>query len=129
MAIDQPLALLREDRLAPHRVTFEPRPRRVVVEGESAQDHRRRLGALLEVSLLANEVLRLDLGPGQSGFNQIEFLLELVAVGAVALFQPSGRAVNANANRRDPMRLASLPDRIPQTRSLLERHVDFPAQL
>src|SRR5205807_3478976 len=83
----------------------------------------------LQVGLLADEVLRFDLGPGQSGLHQVELLLQLVAVGAVALLEASCGAVDADANRRDSVRLTGLPDRVPEPSALLERHVDFPAQL
>src|SRR5207302_8284577 len=129
MPVDNPLSLGRQHRLAPHREALESRSGGVVVDGERAEDDGRRFSALLEVGLLADEVLRLYLGPGQSGFHQVELLLELVAVGAVALLQPTGGAVDADANRRDSVRLAGLPDRVPEPCPLLEGHVDFPAEL
>src|SRR5439155_13610569 len=51
------------------------------------------------------------------------------AVGAVAFFEATGGAVDADADRRDAERLAGLPDQVPQACALLEGHVQFPAQL
>src|SRR5438128_7364535 len=122
--VDEPLALRGHDGLAAHHESLESRARGVVVDCQGAERDRRRLGALLEIGLLADEVLRFDLGPGETGLHQIELLLQLVAVGAVALLEPAGRPVDANADRRDPVRLARLPDRIPEPLPLFEWLVD-----
>src|SRR5205823_10293285 len=112
--VDEALALRGQHRLAAHHEALEARARRVVVDRQGAERDCGRLGALLEIDFLADEVLWLDLGPGETGFHQVELLLQLVAVGAVALLQPAGRAIDADPDRRDPMRLAGFPDRIPQ---------------
>src|SRR6202011_2838097 len=74
-------------------------------------------------------ILRLHLRPGEPRLDQGKLLLQLVAVGAITLLQPAGRAVDADPDWRDPMRLAGLPDGVPQPRPLLEWDVDFPTKL
>ena len=61
----------------------------MVVDGEGAQHRGRLLLALLEVGLPADEVRRLHLRALHAGLDDGPLGVELVAVGAVALLQPT----------------------------------------
>ena len=55
-------------------------------------------------------------GPGHPRLDQRVVRGQLVAEGAVALFQPAGGAVHADADRHQPVRGARRPERVPQLR-------------
>src|SRR5207342_2955196 len=84
---------------------------------------------LLEIRLAADEVGLLDLRAEHVGLDQVEFELELGAVRAVTLLEPPGRAVDADPERDDAMRLTCLPERVPQPGTLFHRDVQLPAEL
>ena len=122
-------AVARQDRLAAHHVALAPVARSVVVDGERAQ-HGGRLGlALAHVRLLADEVLVLDLAPRHPGLDDVVLAVELEAERAVALLEPAGGRVDADAGGHDPVRRAGLRDHVPQPRALLDRHVELPAEV
>ena len=129
LGVDQALASERQDRLAAEHVTRRPVRRRVRVHGQRAQHRARRLGPLAQVRLLADERLFLHLRPGHAGLGQRVVRGELGAERAVPLLQPPGRAVHADAGRHQAVRLARLPQRVPQPGALLDRRVQFPAEL
>ena len=98
------------DRLAAERVALARRsPRRVVVDRERAEDRGRLLLAVAQVRLLADEVLLLHLRPLHAGLDDVVLGLELGAVGAVALLEPPGRAVDADPAGRQAVRLRRPP--------------------
>src|SRR5260370_11824560 len=84
---------------------------------------------MAQVRRLADEVLVLDARRRHAGLDDVVLGLELVAVRAVALLQAACRAVYANAARHQSMRPPRLPQRVPQLESLLDRHVQLPAQV
>src|SRR5699024_4481386 len=75
-----------------------PAGARVVVDGERAQ-HGLRLGlTMLDVRVLADEVLGLDLRPAHPDLDDAAFGVEFGPERAVALLDPSGGAVDAEAD-------------------------------
>jgi hypothetical protein len=80
------LAVRRQDRLVAEHVALDPGGRRVVVDGERAQECSRLLGALLQVGVFPDEVLLLDRGARHARLDEVVLELQLRAVGAVALF-------------------------------------------
>src|SRR5437660_9279113 len=82
-----------------------------------------------EVRLLADELLALDLPPRHVGLDDGVVRVELEAERAVRLLEPARRAVDADARRHDSVRPAGLPDRIPELRAFVERHVELPAEI
>ena len=129
LGVDQRVAVTGEDRLAAEHVALDPAARGVIVDGQGAHVRHRLLLAVAHVRLLADEVLLLDLAPRHPRLDDVEVGLELGAVGAVALLQPSGGAVHADARRDDAVRLAGLGDDVPQPRALLHRDVQLPAEV
>src|SRR5207245_4620257 len=127
--VDERPAVRRHDRLAPLRVSLESRLRHVVVDRQGAEGGRGRLRPLLAIRLLSDEVLLLDLRPGQPALDQVELLLQFVAVGPIALLEPAGRGVDANPDRGNAVPLAGVPELVPDPGALLEGHVNLPAEL
>src|SRR6185312_4475011 len=84
---------------------------------------------LRQVGVLAGERVLLHLRPGHPGLDQGVVGGQLVAERAVALLQPAGGPVDADADRHQPMARARLPQRVPQPGPLLHRHVQLPAEL
>src|SRR5664279_896235 len=84
---------------------------------------------MAQMRLLADEVLLLDLRARHAGLDDVVLRLELGAVGAVALLEPPGGGVDADAAGHEPVRLAGLPERVPHARALLDRHVQLPAEV
>jgi hypothetical protein len=105
--VHQALAVARHDRLAAEHVALHAGRRGVVVHGQRAHDRRRVLLAVAHVRLLADEVLVLDLAPGHAGLDHVVLAVQLEAERAVALLEPAGGAVHADAGRHDPVRLAA----------------------
>ena len=103
--------------LAAEHVALGPVGRRVVVDGQRAHHGRGVLGALLDVRLAADEVRVLDLGPLHAGLDDRPLAVQLGAVRAVALLHASGRAVDADADGHEPLRVAGLADQVPQLRA------------
>ena len=62
----------------------------------------------LQVRLLADEVGRLHLRPGQAGLDRVVLALELGAHQAVALLDATGHGVHADADGDDVELLAGL---------------------
>src|SRR5204862_4593699 len=93
------------------------------------EDRRRLLLAMAQMRLLADEVLLLHLRPLHPRLDDCVLALELCSVGAVALLEPARRSVDANAARREGVRLTRLPEDVPQPRALLDRHVEPPAEI
>ena len=63
------------------------------------------------------------------GLDDVVLGVELEAERPVALLDPPGRAVDADPGGDDAVRLARLPERVPQPRALLDRHVQLPAEV
>ena len=101
----------------------------MVVDGQRAQDRAGVLVTLREVGLLAHEVGGLDLRPLHPGLDDAALAVELGAVGAVALLDAAGRAVDADAGRDRAVRLPRLEQRLPQAGGLGHRDVELPAEL
>ena len=129
LAVDQRRAVAGHDRLAAEHEARHAGRGRVVVDRERAHDRRRLLLAVAHVRLLADEVLVLDLPPRHVGLDDVVLGVELEAERAVALLDPPGRAVDADPGGHDAVRLAGLPDRVPQPRALLDRHVQLPPEV
>ena len=85
--------------------------------------------ALGEVGLPADEVGGLHLGALHARLDDGALGVELGAVGAVALLDAAGRAVDADADGYGAVVLARAEDGVPQLGGLVERHVELPAEL
>ena len=129
LAVGERLPVAGLDRLAAQHVPLHPGGRCVVVDGQRAHDRGRLLVAVPQVGLLADEVLVLHLRPGHARLADVVLALQLEAVGAVALLEPAGGAVDADPDRRDAVRPAGLRDHVPQLLALLDRHVQLPAEV
>src|SRR5947209_19955126 len=92
-AVADRLAVACEDGLAPEHVALLAAFRCVVVDGERAQDGGRLLVAVTQVRLLAHKVLAFHSWRLHARLDHVVFGLELVAVGAVALLETSGGAI------------------------------------
>src|SRR5699024_12043690 len=93
-----------------------PAGARVVVDGERAQ-HGLRLGpTMLDVRVLADEVLGLDLRPAHSDLDDAAFGVEFGSECAVALLDPAGGAVDAEADGNEPVLAAGLEERSEERR-------------
>ncbi len=82
-----------------------------------------------EVRLLADEVFGLHARGLHARLDYVVFGLELVAVGAVALFEPPGGAVHADSTGGKAERTACLPQHVPELQSLVDGDVELPAQV
>src|SRR5207253_5992801 len=103
--------------------------RAVVVDGERAEDRHGLLLAVPDVRVLADEVLLLDAPPRHPGLDDVVFRVELEAERAVALLQAPGRPIDADAGRHHAVGLSGLPDDVPKTGALLDRHVELPTKV
>ena len=101
----------------------------MVVNRERAQDGRRVFLAVAEVRPFAGEVFLLHPWRGHPRLHDVVFGLQLVAVRPVALLEPSGGAVHPDAACHEAVRLARLPQRVPELEPLLDRDVELPAQV
>src|SRR3954454_1342418 len=84
---------------------------------------------MAQMRLLADEIGALHLRRRHAGLDDREVGVELEPERAVALLEAAGRAVDADAGRRDAVRLPRLPHQVPELRALLDRHVELPAEL
>src|SRR5438067_7144792 len=128
-AIDDPLAVWREDGLSPQHVALLTGLRSVVVHRQGAEDRQRILLAMPQVRGLAHEVLLLDPRRGHSRLDHVVLGLELVSVGSIGLLEPAGGAVDPDAASRHAVRAARLPQRVPQLQALLHGHIQLPAEV
>ena len=84
---------------------------------------------MAQVGLPADELLLLHLGAGHARLHRRVLALELGAVRAVALLEPSGRAVDPDSDGDNAMLRPCLEEEIPQLAPLLDRDVQLPAEV
>ena len=129
LSVDQTRAVTRDDGLPAQHVALLTAFRLVVVDGQRAEDRGRLLLAVAQVRLLADEVLRLHARRGHAGLDDVVLGLQLVAMSAVALLEAASSPIHADAARGQAVRPPGLPQRVPQQKALLHRHVQLPAQV
>src|SRR6478672_3979710 len=129
VAVGERAAVAGEDRLPAQHVALRPAGRGVVVDRERAEHRGGQLLALAQVGLLADEVGGLDLGPLHPGLDDGPLAVELEAEGAVALLDPAGRPVDADADRHRAVRRTGLQQTVPDLGRAVHRDVELPAEL
>src|SRR6478735_539716 len=129
VAVGEGAAVAGEDRLATEHVALHPAGGGVVVDGHRAQHGDRSCLTLAQVGLPPDEVRGLDLRPLHAGLDDGALPVELVAEGAVALLDPAGGAVDADADGDRTVRRTGVEQLVPQLGGRPERHVELPAEL
>src|SRR5690606_33577400 len=114
VGVDNRLPGSSEDRLAPLHVALHAAGRGVVVHGQRAEDGGGPFLTGFAVGLLADELSLLKLWAGKAGFDGVVVAVQFGAHQPVALLQPAGGAVDADAYGYDAELLPRLPDRVPE---------------
>jgi hypothetical protein len=128
VAVGEDAAVPGEDRLAAEHVALHAAGGGVVIDGQGAQN-RPGPPRLRDDGVLADEVLVLPLRPGHAGLHEGALAVELIPVGAVALLEATGGAVDPDPDGDHPVLRADLEEPVPERGAGLHRGVELPAVL